>query len=706
MNTDTNDYLFSDKPLDDPSKDMLGRATLAENLAKGLLKMAPPEGFVVAIFGPWGSGKSTLLTFIRHFLEKTPEADRPIIVEFNPWWFSGREDLTISFFSQLSVAIDDGTAEVEEIRRLIADFAELVSHYPHWTTQVGGVIAKWFAWQKRSVPKLKSELGQRLLRNGKRVIVLIDDVDRLIPAEILDLFRLVKAVADFPNVLYLMAFEREAVANAITAAAGSKITSYGDSYLEKIVQLPVELPMPDRISIQGMFAQQLSVILPEKLASPFDKDRLREVYLEGIDHFLRTPRDVQRLANALKLTVPMVEGEVNRVDFIALEALRIFRPSIYDVIRFHSEQFTGPTPSEDLENLTAFHNTWMQELREDQKGPLAHILNNIFPKFESAFRNVTHEESEDWRRSLRACSPEKFPVYFGLAVPLGDITRAELDLLAASSADPAQFGEALLNLLNQRRPDGRTRVCQALEQLADSEASIFPQDAVPNAIRGLLNVGDELVKVEDATGLWVPRSNRDRVLRLVWQLLRRLSAAQRLDLLKDSVESGEALSTIVDIVATLGDAHGKYSGRPLPQEVRLVEAEDLPALEQAAAQRIVDASKTGALLATPRFVHVLYAWKDWSGEETVANWLQDFLSHDDNFLFFLRKRIPDDEIRSGEDAISDLKGRQYLDRIKDFIKIEDYADRIEALSRRNDLTEKDKIRLKLIALDREKQQIR
>ena len=284
--TDT-EYMHGDKALMNPDEDKLGRKTLAENLAKGLLRIADPEGYVVAIFGPWGSGKSTLLNFIRHILQEAPESERPTVVEFNPWWFSEREDLTISFFNQVSVALDDGTAEVEEIRSLISDFAELVSHYPHWTTKIGGVLAKRLAGQKKSVPKLKDKLGESLRRSGKRVIILIDDVDRLIPGEILDLFRLVKAVADLPNVLYLLAFERSVVAAAVNTVLGSTSLTYGDSYLEKIVQLPIELPTPDRISMQQMFAQQLAGIITEKSAGLIDKYYYRETYLDGIDHFLK-----------------------------------------------------------------------------------------------------------------------------------------------------------------------------------------------------------------------------------------------------------------------------------------------------------------------------------------------------------------------------------------------------------------------------------
>lgn len=695
--TDT-EYMHGDKALINPAEDKFGRKALAENLAKGLLRIAGPEGYVVAVFGPWGSGKSTLLNFICHFLQGAPEPERPIVVEFNPWWFSGREDLTISFFNQVSVAVNDGTIEAETIRLLIADFAELVSHYPHWSAKVGGALAKWFAGQKKSVSEIKKELGERLRRNGKRVIIVIDDLDRLIPEEILDVFRLVKAVADLPNVIYLLAFERSPVAAAITTILGAKSETYGDSYLEKIVQLPIELPTPGRISMQQMFAQQLAGIITERSASLIDKYYYREIYLDGIDHFLRTPRDIVRFTNTLKLTFPIVEGEVNPVDFIALEALRVFQPSAYEVIRSHPEHFSGATPNEqpDVDKLAKFHQTWMGQLKKTPDDSIGKILTKVFPKFESAFRNVSYQNEEKWRSELRACCLDKLPIYFGLALPSGDISRRELDQLSALSVRPGEFGKALLELGQQKRPDGRTRVHQALDQLSDSDAAIIPDDGIRHAVKDLLDVGDDLMGTEDPAGFWGNITNKDRIVHIALILLNRLSSTQRFGLLKELCEAGKALSTIAEIVFRLGAQHGKYGSTAWLEKERIIAINELSVLEGIAANRIHDAAKTGQIVTTSNFVRVLYGWKDWSDGESLSNWLREYLEDDNHFLLFLAKLIPDGEINLTDNPVADLKQRRYASTVEDFVNIQEQADRIQVLRKRNGLTEKDRIRLDLL----------
>src|SRR5687767_1983636 len=98
--------LSGDRPLQDPEDDRLGYAPFARNLADGLARMAPANGFVVALYGPWGSGKSTALNFVSWYLQDDQREGRVLIVPFNPWWFSGQHDLTKRFLEQLLAVVE------------------------------------------------------------------------------------------------------------------------------------------------------------------------------------------------------------------------------------------------------------------------------------------------------------------------------------------------------------------------------------------------------------------------------------------------------------------------------------------------------------------------------------------------------------------------------------------------------------------------
>ena len=99
-----NGSLLSDAPLKRPEDDILGRAGFAKTLAGAIVEMPAPDGFVFALYGDWGTGKSTTLNFVQHYLEEQDAEKCPIIVRFNPWWFSGSEQILRAFFQHLRLA--------------------------------------------------------------------------------------------------------------------------------------------------------------------------------------------------------------------------------------------------------------------------------------------------------------------------------------------------------------------------------------------------------------------------------------------------------------------------------------------------------------------------------------------------------------------------------------------------------------------------
>jgi predicted KAP-like P-loop ATPase len=251
-----------DRPLENPDEDQLGYGELAHHIAEGLCRISSPNGYVVCIYGEWGVGKTTLLNFVRYYLKETPPRNRPIIAEFNPWWFSNDEDLLRRFFQHLQLILGEETEELRKIARLLGKLANVVSEVPtpySLIVKLIGRILSYFGENpfEKDVYKLKSKIERLLENSGKRIVIIIDDIDRLTLCEIRQLFRVIKAVADFPNVTYLLAFDRRVVCNALEPSLGIST----EDYLEKIVQYPIELPIPERYRIRNMFFSYLNSIL-------------------------------------------------------------------------------------------------------------------------------------------------------------------------------------------------------------------------------------------------------------------------------------------------------------------------------------------------------------------------------------------------------------------------------------------------------------
>jgi len=94
------------------------------------------------LYGAWGAGKSTCLSFIEHYVRRSEHyEDQLTIVKFNPWWFSGQEDLAIQFFNQLLATISAVDPDSEDLRKRLADFAQLVSRLPIPYAWTGEAVA-------------------------------------------------------------------------------------------------------------------------------------------------------------------------------------------------------------------------------------------------------------------------------------------------------------------------------------------------------------------------------------------------------------------------------------------------------------------------------------------------------------------------------------------------------------------------------------
>lgn len=244
-----------DRPLEPSGEDKLGFRLLARELAISLVEYSANSGFVVGIEGAWGTGKSSLVNLTLDEIEAF--GDRAICVRFAPWLVGSRDTLLEALFSELELAIakikDREASEVvasaaakalDQLRVYarkagslsgIADIAALLGVPAAGT--IGEVLRKIgdvasVETSEKSLLEIKAELEKSLLLLPKKIILVIDDLDRLEPSEALEVLRLIRAVADFPSIVYLVCFDKVVLGNAIAQELG---IDDGQEYLKKIV---------------------------------------------------------------------------------------------------------------------------------------------------------------------------------------------------------------------------------------------------------------------------------------------------------------------------------------------------------------------------------------------------------------------------------------------------------------------------------------
>ncbi len=253
---------FHDQPLKNfGQKDWLGTFQFARKLANRIIQWPHEQSVVIALYGGWGDGKSTIKNLVVKEIENQ-ERESFLVVPFNPWIFSGQDQLHDAFFNELRRSIEkDKAVGAKELANEFRDWSvairSTVSFIPVLVAlglgKDKGEIAKSLLEtinpiferecevfkENKPLAKRKDSLIGKLKSYGKNILIVIDDIDRLSAEEIGQIFQLVKAHGDLPFVRYLLLFEKGVVESSL-----DKLTKegLGSEYLEKIVQVGIHLP--------------------------------------------------------------------------------------------------------------------------------------------------------------------------------------------------------------------------------------------------------------------------------------------------------------------------------------------------------------------------------------------------------------------------------------------------------------------------------
>lgn len=368
-----------DNPIIKEEDDLLGRKNLAELFVKTLRSIDATKGAVVSVMGAWGSGKTSFINLVKQELEETSTIP---VIEFNPWMFSGSEQLPEIFFHEIAVELKlMNNSKIDKVSDAISEYSDALSilaYVPY--------VGKWLDRSIRtykSLHKLKKEKGAKQLRKKVAnsleklehpILIVLDDIDRLSSEEIRDIFKLVRLTASFPNVVYLLAFDRLRV-----EAALSETNVSGRAYLEKIIQFAFDLPLIPQKILQEETFKALGQVLEDKEDLRFNENIWPDIFFDTIQPYINNLRDIHRLTLAMRPTLIALSSEIETVDLIALETLRVFQPEIFSQLKplqfaltqYKHEKDENETYQSMLENFIAKAGARENEVRS--------LIYHLFP---------------------------------------------------------------------------------------------------------------------------------------------------------------------------------------------------------------------------------------------------------------------------------------------------------------------------------------
>jgi predicted KAP-like P-loop ATPase len=655
MDTDKSEIgsigLLTDEPISDPAQDKLNRNSFAVNLAESLLSYESPSCLTLAIYGRWGSGKTSLMNLIEKHLRWACQDSKKVVLRFNPWNISSLDQLIMLFFRELKIAIaGEGKLEKWRLRAstlfevlggvlAVGQLSPIGNQYFAAGANVSKEIGKAISTTRRKpLEAIKDELNKLLSENLDRIFIFIDDIDRLDKDAMKLLFRMIRLNANFEKTTYVLAFDNTVVEETLN----EEQPSYGREYLGKIVQLPINVPDIDSAALREILGSELDRFLNSQDKINFDERHWNELAATGrFFELFGNIRDVARYVNGLKVLYKNVHNEVNVVDFMGLEAIRLLHPDYYDFIRHNKPLFTHLQTSsalyqEDIEGArtilkSKFGLGQLQEgesIEEKRRGNLVwDVCKCLFPHLERVERNFNFGPgfSQTWHKEKRICSDEMFDKYFIIGIPRGDISAQEMASVMSKSGE--SLSEELKGLSDRN-------LLRRFFELAEEYVDQVNPSNVKVIITALFDVEDKIIS-ERSISLRPPLYFY--VASLIVELLLRIeSVEERKRTILGVINGTDKLFSPVYFIHHITPIEERQSDSAEKDLQKLgFSLDDVKEFQAACTVKIKKCAETGELAQAPHVDLLMHKWRDWGVKDEVNRFVQQLLETKEGILALL-----------------------------------------------------------------------
>lgn len=477
-----------DNPIRTWRQDRLERRGTAASLAAEYRTLDASEGYVTALMGPWGAGKTSLVNLVREELTADPAIP---VLDFNPWMFSGADALVNSFFREIAAQLRDKDGrDYGELADEFADYGELLGPFT-WLPVVGvwaGRLKSLLSAVKtvrernqKSAHEQKAQLTQALAKLERPIVVVVDDIDRLTSSEIQDIFKVVRLTANFPNIIYVLVFDRARVEAALDTAGLP-----GRSYLEKIVQSGYDLPVIPSGTLWRQVGEALQEVVEQVGGDDrFDEARWPDLFSELILPHIQTMRDVRRYAASVRPTVATMQSQMELGDLFVLEAFRVFEPDIFASLTQRVSALTTPSSvwgsgTNYRDELLKAQVTALLDVAGERQELVKDLIRRVFPAAIRHFENNGYGSDwlKSWLRRRLAAHGDILRLYVERVVPSGLSAYNDGERAFALLSDAEAFAAFFADVEPERLED----VIAALETFEGD----YPVEAVPSAVATLL----------------------------------------------------------------------------------------------------------------------------------------------------------------------------------------------------------------------------
>lgn len=721
----------SDRPITTIEEDLLGRSEFSIDLANAMASWQGKDSLVVALHGDWGSGKSSIKNMALIRLDEISE-NKPAVIEFSPWEWAAQDKITDSFFQEISKSVGR-TDKSQSGKKLAATLKKYGRYLNTGETLVTGlssalpilfilatligiggnfsdeawvgntsaiilmILSGWAAFLKwgggiiesvtgnvettakekeQSLRDIRNDLTELLLDRKAPLIVVMDDLDRLTSSQLRMVFQLIKANLEFPNVVFLLLFQRDIVEDKMNDG-----TQLGRDYLEKIIQVPFDIPRIETTRIHNLLFNKIDKLLEQdrSAAKMFDSNRWGSIFYGSMNVYFDDLRSVYRYTSTLSFHLTLLKGvsafEVNPVDLIAIECLRVFEPDVYKEIARAKKIFTkngSDTYGRNKDSMVASINVILDKASPDKRESVKKMVKQLFPTIDWALGGIQYEGgyASAWLREMRICHPSNFDKYFQFSIPSGELSNSDLQEMLSLTDDSDRFSAFIFSL---RERDILKNALSQFEAFTDE----VPLENGRSYIKGILDIGDQVE--HESTGFTMFSSNTHTVRLVVWFLRRIDDLEERGKLLLESFRASNGISIVEHIL------QGEENRRKSSDTDQILRDKEFEELKIEFVKKLDEMSINfpNDLLSNEHLFSFLYRWKRWGDENIVVDWLKLQTQTAAGCTNLLKRFVGKSSSYSSESHIVEITTYIKLEDIEDFLEISPIQEKLKDLNADN-----------------------
>ncbi|MCS3464480.1 MULTISPECIES: P-loop NTPase fold protein [Citrobacter] len=672
-------HTVNDGPVTGTAEDRYGYDSIASNLAGRILALTKGSSQVFGIEGKWGSGKTSLLNLLMEHLNAQDQKNTHVL-PVSPWLSAAGSPLIESLLLPVAAILDEhASSHYSRPRKLWqklrkAPASPLAQSLLGYVQKASGRLAPLAEFGGNFVPgmgfvaegmktvskldlsahKETTELLRRRIEAGiasygLNFVVLIDDLDRLEPAQAVEVLRLVRSVADFSGFRYILCYDPEVLAHAIERELG---VPDGRLYLQKIIPLSFTLPHHEIFDLQRELLRGAIALyeqVNQDLPTEAEQTDLRKVsWIYGQE--LSTPREVALVLSALEFRYSSIRDYVYFPDLCLLQLIRVTNPGLYDwaeqyLARYFvtvSGELTHAEPEQErlkqklkacLEHYTSPESASVTELGRWLPG-ITEFADNLV-----LFNTGTSLREEPAPIHKRLNSPTNWRYYFAFSAPQNVLPPGVLDNLLFRFGIPAERLSLAIEMLENIREINLSHVTwydHILSQLTPRKIAQLTFSQCEGLLRFFFQYGDIAVQRQQSLGRkdYGHASSLMEVCHLLGRILG-LHRARGLWLLRTLFLQGEARNWLVRLMRDLLWGHGLRGTRSWEQEDQFLSDDELSALAEALAMRMRTAEMLDSVFAHPDLGEYLYAWRDIDSASEISRWIGTVQETNDGFIHLL-----------------------------------------------------------------------